>query len=133
MNKDDLLSYLISKKRYLDTKERLMEFEMTIYYPPSPVYDGMPKSHTETITILSAAVDRHDELINQNNTALVAYITAGKQLDSVESRLNQTEADIIERRYRLGMKWENIAESINYSLRRTMEIHQEILEKISSF
>ena len=133
MNKDDLLSYLISKKRYLDTKERLMEFEMTIYYPPSPVYDGMPKSHTETITILSAAVDRHDELVKQNNAALTAYILAGKQLDLIESRLNQTEADIIERRYRLGMRWESIAESINYSLRSTMRVHKEIIEKISKF
>lgn len=132
MTKDDLKAYQIAKKKYIDTKERLAEFEMTIYYPSSPKYDGMPKSHADYDQILAAVTDRHDELISLNNAALLMYIAAGRMLDEIESRLSETEAQIVEKRYRLQLPWEVIAEQMSYTERRTLGIHRVILEKIST-
>ena len=57
---------------------------------------------------------------------------AGRILDEAEKMLTPIEVTIMEKRYRLGIRWEHVAASINYSLRRTLEIHKEILKKVSS-
>ena len=50
-------------------------------------------------------------------------------LDEAEKVLTPIEVTIVEKRYRLGIRWERVAVSINYSLRHTLEIHKEILKK----
>ena len=60
---------------------------------------------------------------------LVDYIRAGRILDEAEKLLTPIEVTVVEKRYRLGIHWEHVAASINYSLRHTLEIHKEILKK----
>lgn len=133
MTQKDLFKYQDTKKLYTEAKERLAEFESTIYNPPSPVFDGMPKVHDDSNPErISETVDRHDELIADCNARLVDYIRAGRILDRAEEVLSPIEVTIVEKRYRLGIRWERVADSINYSLRRTLEIHKEILKKVSS-
>lgn len=132
MTQKDLFKYQDTKKLYTEAKERLAEFESTIYNPPAPVFDGMPKVHDDSNPEhISETVDRHDELIADCNVRLVDYIRAGRILDEAEKVLTPIEVTIVEKRYRLGMKWNNVAEAVGYSFRRTLSIHTEILQKIA--
>lgn len=133
MTQKDLFKYQDTKKLYTEAKERLAEFELTIYSPPSPTLDGMPINHDDSNPErLSETVTRHDELIADCNSRLLDYIRAGRILDQAETVLTPIEVTIVEKRYRLGIRWEHVAASINYSLRHTLEIHKEILKKVSS-
>ena len=133
MTQKDLFKYQDTKKLYTEAKERLAEFEMTIYNPPSPNYDGMPKSHDDSNPEhLSETVTRHDELIADCNARLIEYIKAGRLLDEAEKVLTPIEVTIVEKRYRLGMKWETVAEAVGYCFRDIIRKHREILKKISN-
>ena len=130
MTQQDLQEYQNSKRRYIEAKERLAEFEMTIYYSPSPTYDGMPKSHGDISERLSAATDRHEELINAVNVALLRYINAGRILDQVVAILPIDEGRLIEYRYRQCLPWKEAAENAGYVERSAYHVHQRILRKI---
>lgn len=133
MTQKDLFKYQDTKKLYTEAKERLAEFEMTIYNPPSPNYDGMPKSHDDSNPEhLSETVTRHDELIADCNARLIEYIKAGRLLDEAEKVLTPIEVTIVEKRYRLGMKWDMVADAVGYTFRRTTQIHLGVLKKIST-
>lgn len=133
MTQKDLFKYQDTKKLYAEAKERLAEFELTIYSPPSPTLDGMPKSHDDSNPEhLTETVARHDELIADCNSRLLDYIRAGRILDQAESVLTPIEVTIVEKRYRLGIKWEAVAEAIGYSFRDTTRKHREILKKIAN-
>ena len=132
MTQKDLFKYQDCKKLYTEAKERLAEFEETIYNPPSPTMDGMPKSHDDSNPErLSETIDRHDELIAKCNACLIDYIRAGRILDKAEEVLSPIEVTIVEKRYRLGMKWEIVAEVVEYSFRDVIRKHREILKKIA--
>lgn len=133
MTPKDLFKYQDTKKLYTEAKERLAEFEMTIYSPPSPTFDGMPINHDDSNPEhLTETVARHDELISLCNARLLDYIRAGRIIDQAETVLTPIEVTIVEKRYRLGMKWEAVADSVGYSFRRTTELHYGILKKIST-
>lgn len=133
MTQKDLFNYQDCKKLYTEAKERLAEFEETIFNPPSPTMDGMPKIHDDSNPErLSETIDRHDELIANCNACLIEYIRAGRILDKAEEALSPIEVTIVEKRYRLGMKWNNVADAIGYSWRITMNKHHEILQKIAN-
>ena len=128
-----IFKYQDCKKLYTEAKERLAEFEETIYNPPSPTMDGMPKTHDDSnLERLSEIIDRHDELIANCNACLIEYIRAGRILDKAEEVLSPIEVTIVEKRYRLGMKWEDVADDIGYAWRVVMRKHREVLKKISA-
>lgn len=132
MTQKDLFKYQDCKKLYTEAKERLAEFEETIFNPPSPTMDGMPKTHDDSNPErLSETIDRHDELIANCNACLLDYIRAGRILDKAEEVLSPIEVTIVEKRYRLGIKWEAVSEAIGYSFRDTTRKHREILKKIA--
>lgn len=133
MTQKDLFLYQDTKKLYTEAKERLAEFEETIYFPSSPALDGMPKIHDDSNPEhLTEALARHEELIADCNTRLIEYIKAGRILDQAETVLTPIEVTIVEKRYRLGIKWEAVAEAIGYSFRDTTRKHREILKKIAN-
>lgn len=134
MTQKDLFKYQDCKKLYTEAKERLAEFEETIFNPPSPTMDGMPKTHDDSNPErLSETIDRRDELIANCNACLIEYIRAGRILDKAEEVLSPIEVTIVEKRYRLGIKdWESIADSIGYSVRRAFGYHKEALKKIAN-
>lgn len=132
MTQKDLFKYQDTKKLYTEAKERLAEFEETIYFPSSPALDGMPKTHDDSNPEhLTEALARHEELIADCNARLIEYIKAGRILDRAEEVLSPIEVTIVEKRYRLGMKWTEVAEVVGYSWRITMNKHHELLKKIS--
>ena len=63
---------------------------------------------------------------------LVDYIRAGRILDEAEKVLTPIEVTIVEKRYRLGMKWETVAKSVGYCFRDVLRKHREILKKIAN-
>ena len=134
MTQKDLFLYQDTKKLYTEAKERLAEFEETIYFPSSPALDGMPKTHDDSNPEhLTEAIARHEELIADCNARLIEYIKAGRILDQAETVLTPIEVTIVEKRYRLGIKnWESIADSIGYSVRRAFGYHKEALKKIAN-
>ena len=134
MTQKDLFKYQDTKKLYTEAKERLAEFEETIYSPSAPALDGMPKTHDDSNPEhLTEAISRHEELIADCNARLIEYIKAGRILDEAEKVLSPLEVTIVEKRYRLGIKdWNMIADSINYGLRRTFDFHNGILKKIAN-
>jgi DNA-directed RNA polymerase specialized sigma subunit len=132
MTQKDLFKYQDTKKLYTEAKERLAEFEMTIYSPPSPTLDGMPKSHDDSNPEhLTETVARHDELIALCNARLLDYIRAGRILDQAETVLTPVEVTIIEKRYRHGLSLEKLAPLINYERSQVFKIHARIIKKIA--
>lgn len=133
MTQKDLFKYQDTKKLYTEAKERLAEFEETIYSPSAPALDGMPKTHDDSNPEhLTEAISRHEELIADCNARLIEYIKAGRILDEAEKVLTPIEVTIVEKRYRLGMKWDEVSEVVGYTFRRLTQIHVGVLKKIST-
>lgn len=52
------------------------------------------------------------------------------RIEAVISRLPEREYNLMHNRYILGQTWEQVAVNMNYSYRRVLQLHGEILRKI---
>ena len=61
-----------------------------------------------------------------------AYVDKYIEIDRVIHTVDDTTLrEVLERRYLLYQKWEQIASEMNYTLRRTYQLHGDALQKIS--
>ena len=93
---------------------------------PSVVNDGMPhgSSHSD-LSDYAAILDEQIDLLKEERLERVrCYQKIERQIRQME---NEDEQEVLRLRYILGMKWEEVAVKMNYSYRRTLDIHGKAL------
>ena len=125
-NKKYLLQYMNAKRR----EERLaqqIEDLRSQKMNPSLQMDGLPKGNKHSD--LSGYAARLDDLIRQLEQEKEAAV---KQYEEIHTQIHkmrdETEKEVLIRRYLLGETWEQIAVNMNYNYRWVLRIHGKALK-----
>ena len=123
--KEYLKSYRRAIKREQDILDEIQRLRLDKMFP-SVVNDGMPhgSSHSD-LSDYVAILDEQIELLKEERLERVrCYQKIERQIRQME---NEDEQEVLRLRYILGMKWEEVAVKMNYSYRRTLDIHGKAL------
>ncbi len=123
--KEYLKSYRRAIKREQDILDEIQRLRLDKMFP-SVVNDGMPhgSSHSD-LSDYAAILDEQIDLLKEERLERVrCYQKIERQIRKME---NEDEQEVLRLRYILGMKWEEVAVKMNYSYRRTLDIHGKAL------
>lgn len=123
--KEYLKSYRRAIKREQDILDEIQRLRLDKMFP-SVVNDGMPHgSNHSDLSDYAAILDEQIELLKEERLERVrCYQKIERQIRQME---NEDEQEVLRLRYILGMKWEEVAVKMNYSYRRTLDIHGKAL------
>lgn len=123
--KEYLKSYRRAIKREQDILDEIQRLRLDKMFP-SVVNDGMPhgSSHSD-LSDYVAILDEQIELLKVERLEKAkCYQKIERQIQQMQ---NEDEQEVLRLRYILGMKWEEVAVKMNYSYRRTLDIHGKAL------
>ena len=123
--KEYLKSYRRAIKREQDILDEIQRLRLDKMFP-SVVNDGMPhgSSHSD-LSDYAVILDEQIDLLKEERLERVrCYQKIERQIRQME---NEDEQEVLRLRYILGMKWEEVAVKMNYSYRRTLDIHGKAL------
>lgn len=123
--KEYLKSYRRAIKREQDILDEIQRLRLDKMFP-SVVNDGMPhgSSHSD-LSDYAAILDEQIDLLKEERLERArCYQKIERQIRQME---NEDEQEVLRLRYILGMKWEEVAVKMNYSYRRTLDIHGKAL------
>ena len=123
--KEYLKSYRRAIKREQDILDEIQRLRLDKMFP-SVVNDGMPhgSSHSD-LSDYAAILDEQIDLLKEERLERVrCYQKIERQIRKME---NEDEQEVLRLRYILGRKWEEVAVKMNYSYRRTLDIHGKAL------
>lgn len=130
MNNEEKKRYL---KRYLAAKRkvRLLLDEIAelrdSQTSPMGLGDGMPKGNMKSD--LSGYMVKLDELLRELEAEQeVQMITYQEIRNALKNMEDNTEQEILIRRYMLGQSWEKISAEMGYSYRHTTKKHGQALK-----
>ena len=123
--KEYLKSYRRAIKREQDILDEIQRLRLDKMFP-SVVNDGMPHgSRHSDLSDYAAILDEQIDLLKEERLERVrCYQKIERQIRQME---NEDEQEVLRLRYILGMKWEEAAVKMNYSYRRTLDIHGKAL------
>ena len=123
--KEYLKSYRRAIKREQDILDEIQRLRLDKMFP-SVVNDGMPhgSSHSD-LSDYAAILDEQIDLLKEERLEKVrCYQKIERQIRQME---NEDEQEVLRLRYRLGMKWEEVAVKMDYSWRQIHRIHSAAL------
>lgn len=133
MNNDEKKHYL---KRYLFAKRNVALISAQIdelrsaQTNPVGLGDGMPKGNKKTD--LSGYMAKLDALLRELEAEKeIQMITFQEIRNAIENIKNDTEKEILTRRYLLGQSWEKIEAEMQYSHGHILKIHGKALQNFS--
>ena len=123
--KEYLKSYRRAIKREQDILDEIQRLRLDKMFT-SVVNDGMPHgSRHSDLSDYAAILDEQIDLLKEERLERVrCYQKIERQIRQME---NEDEQEVLRLRYILGMKWEEVAVKMNYSYRRTLDIHGKAL------
>lgn len=93
--------------------------------------DGMPRSGVISKKVEEDAVrlaEKAEELVQLE----VWAVEVRQDIIHTINRISGAPADILRERYINLLLWEDVADTVGYSLRRTFELHREGLEEVET-
>ena len=121
-----LNGYIYSQRKIKLLAEQIDELRSSKMFP-SVNNDGMPRA--SGVNDLSGYAGKLDELIRQLEAEQDLAIQKRKEIRSqIQSMADETEKEILERRYLLGETWERIAVDMNYNYRWVLRLHGRALK-----
>ena len=127
--KEYLKSYQRSAKREQDILEEIRKLRMDKMFP-SVVNDGMPKGSSQSdLSGYAATLDGLIEKLKKERLEKIQHLRNIE--DQIGKMQDEDEKRVLRLRYIKGMKWEEVAVEMEYSWRRTHDIHSRALKKFS--
>ena len=125
--KEYLRKYLEAKRMQEVLEREIDELRLDRMIPGSPAQDGMP--HGSGGEDLSGYAARLDELDQKLRTQMYKKIQIRAEItERIDAMENETESLLLRLRYIHGLKWEEVAVKMDYSLRAVHKIHSKALE-----
>lgn len=123
--KEYLNGYKYAKRREKRILEQIQQLRLDAMFPCLQG-DGMPRGSSQSD--LSDYMEKYDELVNElkekRTEAIYEYAEVYKAIQIVK---NEDEKELLERRYILLQKWEDIAKEIGCTTRAVHKIHGRAL------
>lgn len=120
-----LKGYIYCKRREKQLAQQIEELRDQKMFP-SVNNDGMPRG--SGISDLSGYVAQLDDLISQLEHEREMAVRRYKEIrEQIHTMQDETEKEILERRYLMCETWEKIAVSMNYNYRWVLRIHGRAL------
>lgn len=122
-----LRRYLEAKRAQEVLEHEIDELRLDRMTPGSPAQDGMP--HGSGGGDLSGYVARLDDLVQKLRTQMYKKIQIRAEItERIDAMENETESLLLRLRYIHGLKWEEVAVTMDYSCRAVHKIHSKALE-----
>ena len=83
-----------------------------------------------TYEAVQRIIDKYDEDIRNMAEEVNELIDRKRTIEKALKTLNRAEYRIIELRYFVGLNWEKVAVTANYTWRHCMRLHRQALEKM---
>ena len=129
MTKDQLKKKL---RRYLDIKAeraQIAEQYNALADPRGANLDGMPKGPGSGDP-LAGITEKRRGLLKRYAAKLAELDAAQAEIEDMIESLEPKERTIFRHRYLEGLGWEEVCVAVNYSWRRTHDIHSQALDKL---
>lgn len=124
--KQYLKQYLVAKRKVALILAQIDELRST-QTSPVGLSDGMPKGNMKSD--LSGYMVKLDELLREleaeQEVQMITYQEIG---NAIKNMKDDTEQEILIRRYMLGQSWEKISAEMGYSYRHTTKKHGQALK-----
>lgn len=124
--KEYLNGYKSAKRKEQRILEEIQELRLHEMFPHLQG-DSMPHAHNQR-DLSDYAVKLEgllDDLEEERTKAVRKYTEIRKQIRKVK---DETEQEVLEKRYMMDMTWEDIAEKMGHSTRNIYRIHGKALE-----
>lgn len=125
--KEFLNQYKLLQDRIKDKELELLKLKQLSVSISSPVNDIKVSSSKKTDKLgdmICTIIDLSEEIANQKFDLLKLHLSISKFINDMD---NQEDKRLLELRYLHFMKWEEIADSMGYSIRNVHRIHNRAL------
>lgn len=127
--KQYLQRYIIAKRNIALLTAQIDELQQ-IQTNPTVLLDGMPKGNQ--ISDLSNYMAKMDMLLRELEAEREIQMIKYQEIrNAIKNMENDTEQEILTRRYILGQSWEKIAIEMRYSQGHILKIHGKALQNFS--
>lgn len=128
MNVKEYLGQYIKAQKYAQECIDRLDAALCIG-PKSSVIDGMPKSAPEGD--LSDIVAKIDSIRRKADAARKRALDLMDEIsDVIEAVPNQEDRVLLRQRYIYGLKWEEVAQKMHYSLQSVYRLHWRALRSV---
>ena len=111
-------------------QKEIERVEATLDGLKAPSWDGMPHGSGVSDPVLQA-VTQYDVLLGRYRAQEAELAAALVEVEALIASLDDhTERDIMRLRYIKGLTWEEVCVAVNYSWRRTHDLHGMALDKL---
>ncbi len=129
MTTKDYLRQLYHLDRRIELDRRKIEkLRAVLDYKPPSGSGGSSGSADRIPDTLAKIMEYEEQAERLKKIYIEIYETAEQAVKAVEDPVLR---EVLERRYFLYQKWEEIAEEMNYTARRVHQLHGKALQKIS--
>lgn len=126
--KEYLQGYQRAKRKKQRLEEQLKELKLNKMCP-SFIQDGMPcGSNRNDLSKYAAKVDELEREIKKTADECVEQL--GDIRNTIEQNQDENEKDVLNYRYIMGMRWEEIVLKMGYSWQHIHRIHSKALEEL---
>ena len=126
---------LEAKIRRIDAEIKWLRTESVSLRSPWP--DGQPHGYGKTDQVAEAAIRLAEKITEAERLHIEARARLFEKRTEIVDTIGRLEdpalCEILSKRYVDGASWERISAESGYSMRHTLRIHGEALEKIKAF
>lgn len=127
--KEYLLRYRYARKKQEAIEKEIEELRLERMSPSGLRQDGMP--HGSDCSDLSGYAADLDELLEELKDQMEEKIRIRREISAkIEEMEDESESLLLRLRYIHEMKWEQVAEKMEYSLKQTHRIHGNALKNL---
>lgn len=121
-----------AERAYRFAKEKALAYSQLLVSCRTVRYENDGSVHERDGNAVERAYCRAAEYDAEANRLLDEYNAARKQAEKLISSLAEpAQREVLSRRYLMGQKWEEIAGSMNYSVRHITRLHGIALRSMS--
>ena len=119
--------YHLDRRIEID-RRKIEKLRAVLDYKPPSGGSGSGSSTDRIPDTLAKIIEYEEQAERLKKIYIEIYETAEQAVKAVEDPVLR---EVLERRYFLYQKWEEIAEEMNYTARRVHQLHGKALQKIS--
>ena len=130
MTKYDFRNYIPMKDEVEQLKDQILTLREQLIAPKNQVITGMPHGGNANKDKMAEVISRIDELERKYIVKYTALLNECERIEKAIEPLESKERMLMRYKYLQGMKWEDVALEMNYSVENIYKLHGRILLKL---
>lgn len=130
MTKYDFRNYIPMKDEVEQLKDQIITLREQLISPKNQVLTGMPQGGSGNKDKMGEVICRIDELEKKYITKYTALLQECEKIENAIEPLESKERMLMRYKYLQGLKWEDVALKMNYSVENVYKLHGRILLKL---